>query len=193
MNQEGFIHLQVSIHRTKDVKHASHAHKHYHGYCVLSKLHMMRFSQASYRHPSQRLLFRRLHFKHAAHPLPVRLLAVSDTDPKLVMFKVPRSLSVVLVSGKWTWMSVPIADRCRAVSCGLSRQRWYLICLVWCCTHLDPSSKISRLREYQEGPPRFQAMGVLAAVKKNKVGAVVISVFDWYRTLGRSRSARPTD
>jgi hypothetical protein len=25
-------------------------------------------------------------------------------------------------------------------------------------------------------------MGVLAAVKKNKVGAVVISVFDWYRT-----------
>jgi hypothetical protein len=25
-------------------------------------------------------------------------------------------------------------------------------------------------------------MGVLAAVKKNKVGAVVVSVFDWYRT-----------
>jgi hypothetical protein len=25
-------------------------------------------------------------------------------------------------------------------------------------------------------------MGVLATVKKNKVGAVVISVFDWYRT-----------
>jgi hypothetical protein len=30
-------------------------------------------------------------------------------------------------------------------------------------------------------------MGVLAAVKKNKVGAVVISVFDWYRTFGRSK------
>jgi hypothetical protein len=25
-------------------------------------------------------------------------------------------------------------------------------------------------------------MGVLTAVKKNKIGAVVISVFDWYRT-----------
>ena len=41
MNQEGFIHVQVSIHRINDVKHASLAHKHYHGYCVLSKLHMM--------------------------------------------------------------------------------------------------------------------------------------------------------
>jgi hypothetical protein len=26
-------------------------------------------------------------------------------------------------------------------------------------------------------------MGVLAAAKKNKIGAVVVSVFDWYRTL----------
>lgn len=25
-------------------------------------------------------------------------------------------------------------------------------------------------------------MGVLAVVKKNRIGAVVISVFDWYRT-----------
>jgi len=31
-------------------------------------------------------------------------------------------------------------------------------------------------------------MGVLAAVKKNKVGAVVISVFDWYRMFDGSRN-----
>jgi hypothetical protein len=30
-------------------------------------------------------------------------------------------------------------------------------------------------------------MGVLAAVKKNKVGAVVISVFDWYRKFDGSK------
>jgi hypothetical protein len=28
---------------------------------------------------------------------------------------------------------------------------------------------------------QIEVMGVLATVKKNKVGAVVVSVFDWYR------------
>lgn len=35
---------------------------------------------------------------------------------------------------------------------------------------------------------KLETMGVLAAVKKNKVGAVVISVFDWYRKCKRSLS-----
>jgi hypothetical protein len=33
-------------------------------------------------------------------------------------------------------------------------------------------------------------MGVIAAVKKNKIGAVVVSVFDWYRTFGFSKLDR---
>ena len=52
------------------------------------------FFQTSYRRSSQRLPSRRLHFTHAAHPLPIRLLAASGTGPKLVMFQVPRSLAV---------------------------------------------------------------------------------------------------
>jgi hypothetical protein len=45
----------------------------------------------------------------------------------------------------------------------------------------DNGQKLTSLLEINTCEELY-IMGMLAAVKKNRIGAVVISVFDWYRT-----------